>query len=256
MTHLFDEWGAVSGRLAGSGKLLLMLDFDGTLAPIVPHPPDARMPPESRSLLRKLRDSPRVEIAVVSGRAADDVRALVALGGVHYFGCHGRERIRPEGGPVETDERGRAAIRAVCALLAGALEDVAGFEVEDKGVSAAAHFRNAAAENRDRIAREVREAVEATGRLKASPGKMVYDITPSDGIDKGTATAELVRERGGTPIYFGDDTTDESAFRALSGQAVTVYVGPPDNDSAARYRVADPHEVTRAMARILTAVRR
>ena len=256
MTHLFHAWESISGRLTGSGRLLLMLDFDGTLAPIVPHPPDARMPPESRSLLGRLRDLPLVEIAVVSGRAAADVRSLVGLDGVHYFGCHGRERIRPEGGPVEVDERGRASIRAVCARLAEALGDVAGFVVEDKGVSAAAHFRNAAAENRDRIAREVREAVEATGRLQASPGKMVYDITPLDGVDKGTAAAELVRERGGTPIYFGDDTTDESAFRALSGQAVTVFVGPPDNESAARYRVADPHEVTRALDRILTSVRR
>ena len=59
------------------------------------------------------------------------------------------------------------------------------------------------------------EAVRASGGLKMSPGKMVYDITPTDGIDKGTAATGLFRRYGGLPLYFGDDTTDESVFAAL-----------------------------------------
>ena len=82
---------------------------------------------------------------------------------------------------------------------------------------------------------------------------MVYDITPADGVDKGSAAATLLRETGGLPVYFGDDTTDESAFGALGDEAVTVFVGPSGIPSLARYRVSGPPEVGEALARILDA---
>ncbi len=256
MTHLFDNWPSISEQLGRADKLLLMLDFDGTLAPIVPHPPDARIPPAAMSSLRALRACPGVEMAIVSGRAASDVRSLVGLSGIHYFGSHGRERIRPEGGPAEADYSERAAIQAICEQLAAELGGVAGFAIEDKGVTAAAHFRNADARDRGRIAQIVRHAVEAAGQLKVSPGKMVCDITPTDGVDKGSAALALLRELGGVPLYFGDDATDESVFRALPSAAITVFVGPPSSDSPARFRVAGPGEVSEALARILRIARR
>ena len=232
-----------------------MLDFDGTLAPIVAHPPDARIPLPAMSALKALRDCERVELAIVSGRAATDVSALVGLPGITYFGSHGRERIRPEGGPAEVNDSGREAIGSICELLSAELAGVPGFVIENKGVSAAAHYRNADARDRGRIARAVLQAVAASGRLKVGSGKKVYDIVPTDGVDKGTAATALLREFGGVPLYFGDDTTDESVFRALPSSAVTVYVGPPDSDSRARFRVADPAEVAVSLSRILGVAR-
>ena len=82
---------------------------------------------------------------------------------------------------------------------------------------------------------------------------MVYDITPLDGVDKGLAATRILGEIGGLPIYFGDDTTDESAFEALSPTAITVFVGPSGAKSAARFRLSDPVEVGCALARILQA---
>lgn len=251
MTHLFDDWDSVSARLRTADLLLLMLDFDGTLAPIVPRPADARVPAETMETLLALRDCSNVAMAVVSGRSAQDVRHLLGLEGIHYFGSHGRERIRPGSKTVETDRRGREAIRAVCELLSDRLSDVDGFEVEDKLVAAAAHYRNTELPDRPRIERVVLEAVAAIPSLQAGHGKMVYDITPRDGVDKGTAATALVRETGGLPLYFGDDTTDESVFGALSREAVTVFVGPRAHKSLARYRVADPSEVAASLARIL-----
>ena len=255
MTHLFDIWPSVSEQLGRADKILLMLDFDGTLAPIVPHPADARVRPAAMSALRALRARPSVEVAIVSGRGASDVRALVGLSGIHYFGSHGRERIRPAGGPIEADDRGRAEIQAICERLAAELGGVVGFAIENKGVSAAAHYRNADARDRGRIGQVVRQAVEAIDRLKVSPGKMVYDITPMDGVDKGTAAMALLRESGGFPLYFGDDTTDENVFRALPSTAVTVFVGPASSNSQARYRVSGPREVSEALSRVLRLAR-
>ncbi len=251
MIHLFQAWPEVAGRIRRSDRLLLMLDFDGTLAPIVPRPPDARAPAETLAALRGLQRLPGVALAVVSGRGARDVSELLGLAGVHYVGSHGRERLRPGRDAVECSGRGRESVRAACERLAAELADVPGFQVEDKGMSAAAHYRNASPGALPRVERAVRRAVAAIPGLQAAPGKRVFDITPADGIGKGTAVAGLLGEFGGLPLYFGDDTTDEDAFRALAGQAVTVFVGPPGRLSAARYRLADPGEVATALARIL-----
>lgn len=256
MTHLLDDWDTWSGRVAAAERLLLMMDFDGTLAPIVHRPADARVPPKTLRILTELRHCPQVAMAVISGRGVVDVRQLVGLKAIHYFGCHGRERIRPGSDVVESNRKGRQAIRAICRRLRSELGQVAGFEIEDKGVSAAAHFRNVDPGNRSRVERGVRQAVEAFPSLRASPGKMVYDITPRDGMDKGAAAMALVRETGGLPLYFGDDTTDESAFGALDSEAVTVYVGPATGRSLARYRVTDPGEVGETLLKILNLVRR
>ena len=255
MKPLLDAWPAVDTRLRTAEHLLLMLDFDGTLAPIVPHPPDARIPAETRGILRALAHCPRVTMAIVSGRSAGDVRSLAGLGGIHYFGSHGRERIRPGSNAVEADDRGRSAIAAVCGRLATDLADVTGFEVENKGQSAAAHYRNANPADYQRIAESVHRVIGLDSALRASPGKMVFDITLADGIDKGIAATTLLHEIGGLAIYFGDDTTDETAFQALPQESVTVFVGPSNSSSSARFRVGDPWEVATALTKILAAAK-
>ena len=255
MTHLFERWASIQARIEGAERVLLMLDFDGTLAPIVAQPSAARVPAGTFGTLRALRDRKRIELAVISGRGASDVRGLVGLTGIHYFGSHGRERARPGSAEIETDPRGRAAIAAACEILARELAGIDGFHIENKGVSAAAHYRNVDPRHHVAVERSVREAVRAVSELHASPGKMVYDITPLDGVDKGLAATRLLGEFGGLPVYIGDDTTDESAFEALPPSAITVFVGPLGARTAARFRVSDPEEVGCALTRILRATR-
>lgn len=253
MTGLFDAWPAVEAQLKRAERLLLMLDFDGTLAPITARPPEARMPPETARALHALADAPGVTLAIISGRGAAEVRALAGLPGIRYFGSHGRERILPGRAEVEADGRWRSAVREACRALDRELGDVEGFVVEDKGLAAAAHFRNADPRDHARIARTVLRIVGDEGPLRASRGKMVFDITPPDGIDKGAVAAELLEECGGLAMYFGDDTTDESVFRALPPPAVTVFVGPTEAASAARFQVAEPAEVGAALEAVLEA---
>ena len=253
MIHLLEHWTAVAGRLTQAERLLLMLDFDGTLAPIVPRPSDARIPDAALPTLRKLQASPRVTLAIVSGRGARDVQALAGLADVHYLGSHGRERIRPGRAEVESSPAGLSQIRACCQRLADELGHIEGFQIEDKGTAAAAHFRNVEARHWQRVERAVHQAA-TIGSLNVSQGKLVFDITPNDGVDKGTAALELLGELGGLPVYFGDDTTDETAFAALPDDAITVYVGPEGGGSGARYRVSGPEEVHRALAWLAAAI--
>jgi trehalose-phosphatase len=253
VTHLLEHWATVAASLRQAEHVLLMLDFDGTLAPIVPRPSDACIPEAAMPTLRNLQASPAVDLAIVSGRGARDVRNLAGLTDAHYFGSHGRERIRPGSAEVEAKQTGRSKIRMLCQLLDDELADVAGFQVEDKGAAAAAHFRNVDSRHWERVERAVRQAA-AVGSLNVSPGKRVFDITPDDGVNKGTAALELVRELGGLPIYFGDDTTDETAFAALPAEAITVFVGPCEQNSKARFCVSGPAEVHRALDWLAAAV--
>lgn len=255
MTHLFDGWASIRARIETADRLLLMLDFDGTLAPIVAQPSAARVPAGALQTLRDLRDRDRIELAVISGRSASDVGSLVGLAGIHYFGSHGRERMRPGSTEIEADLRGRAAVAAACEILARGLTGIDGIHIENKGVSAAAHYRNVDPRHHAAVQRSVLEAVRTVGELQASPGKMVYDITPLDGVDKGFAATKLLGEFGGLPFYIGDDTTDESAFKALPPPAITVFVGPSGAKTAARFRVSDPAEVECALTRIHRATR-
>ncbi len=253
MKAFFEVWTPLAERIGKADRLLLMLDVDGTLAPIAPRPEDARIPASTRATLEQLAHCPQVTPAFVSGRAVEDVRRLVGIGRAHYFGSHGRQRMRPGSGRVEVDASYAAAVDDACERLSAALAGMRGFAVENKQVSAAAHYRNVAPELRSQVAATVRRVLEDSPHLRVSAGKMVFDITPLDGIDKGAAATKLLGEEGGKAFYFGDDTTDESAFSALPNDAVTVFVGPCGADSSARYRLDDCAAVGRALRLILDA---
>lgn len=254
MTDFFDAWPLLQERVASADHLLVMLDFDGTLAPIVPRPEDARIPPATRETLEELARSQQVVLAFVSGREISDVRRLVGIAPAHYFGSHGRQRLRSGDEHVDVDERYSDAVKAACGRLEQELSAIPGFAVENKQVSAAVHYRNVAAGLHDELAAVVRGVIASIPMLRASAGKMVFDITPLDGIDKGTATEQLLKEAGGLALYFGDDTTDEAVFVRLPIDAITVFVGPANADSAARYRVANPEAVGRSLELLVNAV--
>src|SRR5207244_4352464 len=168
----------------GAG-LVAILDYDGTLTPIVPSPQAAVLAPSVRTTLERLATSDRARLAILSGRALADVRARVALDDVIYGGCHGLE-IR--GG-----------------------------------------------------------------------GREVFDFVPRVRWSKGEAARWIVHRAGRTlprgsrvVLYAGDDATDEAAFAALKGRALTVRVG--NGPSAANYRVRDVREMQAVLRRLAVAL--
>jgi trehalose 6-phosphate phosphatase len=235
--------------LSGTPRVI-MLDVDGTLAPIASHPDLAVVPAETREAIAALVRQPGVTVCIVSGRAAADARRLVGVDGVWVIGNHGVELLRPDGGH-EVDpaaalyagamERTAAALEAVVARVAGAW-------VENKRFTLAVHIRGVA----DAAVSGLRQAVGniAAGEgLSVRDGKKVIEVRPPVPVDKGTAVVALARRLGalapGASVLFaGDDVTDEDAFRALRGNGgtvVTIQVGSEDGvGSAAEYRVDDP----------------
>lgn len=214
----------------------LVLDVDGTLAPIAPRPELAVVPEQTRAELRRLVARYKL-VACLSGRAGADARSLVAVDGIEYVGNHGLE-LHPR-------------VEALTADMARFRDSVA-LPVEDKGVTLAYHYRDAPDEQAARAQLElVAEQARAAG-LDARWGRKVLEVRPQVDADKGTAVRTLLERSGASrALYAGDDTTDLDAFRGLAEpgleHAVRVAVasaeGPRELQEAADLVVTGPDEL-------------
>jgi trehalose 6-phosphate phosphatase len=181
----------------------LFLDFDGVLAPIVANREDAYPPPETRAELQRLVARYAL-VAVVSGRAGDDVRARLAVDGVVYVGSHGLELDRQAG-------RWRQQIADFSSTAAWPVD-----EIELKGLSVAFHFRHREDERAAVLELEALAEAARDDGLVARFGRRVLEVLPPVGSNKGTAVRHLLDGAGLTrALVAGDDTTDLDAFRAV-----------------------------------------
>ena len=261
-------------RLSGT-PLVVLLDVDGTLAPIAPRPEDAAVPPETRKVVAVLASRPGTHVGLVSGRAAADARRLVSVSDVYAIGNHGCEVISPNGelaiDPAVAPYRD--ALAQVARALAPRLADVAGVLLEDKTWTLSIHYRLADPGIVPRL-RGVVADVAARYGLPVTEGKMVLEVRPPVSVDKGTAVLALAARLGATNgtaslLYAGDDRTDEDAFRRLREMlpdAVTVRVASsgrsakdqqdaPPPETSAEFVVRDPVEM-RELLEWLAAMRR
>jgi trehalose 6-phosphate phosphatase len=193
----------------------VLTDIDGVLAPIVPTPDMSEVPEELRTLLRRLSERYRV-VAAVSGRAAEDALRLVGLEEIVYYGNHGFEVLRP-GGEVEIVPEAEPYKEKIEELEAKVREELGplGAFVEEKGITASVHYRNAPPEVGERSVEFVNREGERLG-LRITVGRGVVEARPPIRADKGTAVRALVEEYAPErAMFIGDDTTDLDAFREL-----------------------------------------
>jgi len=187
----------------------ILLDVDGTLAPIVPRPEDAVVPDETRAVLARLVARYAL-VACVSGRAGDEAAELVGVAGVVCVGEHG----------LELDPRA-----VEWAPRIEEFADSVDWPAERKRLTVAFHWRTAEDE-RAAVAelRRVADRAAAAG-LRPRWGRKVLEVRPPIDADKGTAVRALLDERGlRRALYAGDDTTDLDGFRGLDGLEVAVRV--------------------------------
>ena len=193
----------------------LFSDFDGTLTPIFDDPRDTVLSPAMMDALSEL--SKKVDlVAVVSGRDLRTLREMVGLKSVTYVGNHGLEvwkigEDRPENAVQVPDGLSADVERGIGDI------GVSGLSLEDKGMSVAVHYRNALDPTVARSAvSQILASLAVARGLKIREGKMVLEIGPGAGVNKGTAVDRLVEEFELTgAIFLGDDVTDCDAFDAL-----------------------------------------
>ncbi len=249
---------ALRGALADR-RPAFFLDYDGTLTPIVSRPDLARLSESARTALDGL--ARRYPVAVVSGRDRRDVEELVGLESVIYAGSHGFDIRLPDGRTLEheAEQRFVPEVAAAAEDLQKRLRGIDGALVEAKRFSAAAHYRNVAEADVPAFQQAVDAVLADHPGLKRKPGKMVVEVQPDIEWDKGRAVTWLLDALdldtdAVVPLFFGDDVTDEDAFRALRGRGLGVVVGTPEDEgdraTLADYRVDNPDEVMALVKRL------
>ena len=213
-------------------RCALFLDYDGTLVDLAPTPAEALADAELRELLAALHVRLTGALAIITGRPVADIDGFLAPLRLTVAGLHGLVRRRHDGHLTETalPPGLMAPVRAALASFAAAHP---GTMLEDKRLSLALHYRQApeAEEAASQLAQQLAEG--SNGHLRLQRGKMVVELLPV-GSDKGGAVAALLDEadfRGRTPIFVGDDVTDEAGFRsvnALGGVSIRVGDGPTE----------------------------
>ena len=194
----------------------LITDIDGTIAPITPTPDETQVSTRCRSALATLASSMAL-VATISGRNALKAREMLAIDNVVYVGNHGLDRWRD--GNLEITEEAKEYTAVIQGLVERLSQDLDMPEliIEAKGVSASVHYRlsREPLRARESILRTIGAIPEAQG-LRITEGKLVVDVRPPVGVDKGTSLRKLVTEYGLKGVVFlGDDVTDVDAFRSL-----------------------------------------
>jgi trehalose-phosphatase len=263
MEHLFKAWTDFSAAAKAAPHILLLADYDGTLAPIVGRPADAILPDGVRQKLLTLAAKSGVSLGIVSGRQLAELKSLVSIEGIYYAGNHGLEIEGPGLNYINpAAKRARALMRELAAELAEALENIDGIIVQEKGFSVSVHYRLVKPENESAVADAVNRVTAPhikKGEIRVYPMKKVWETRPPVDWDKGKAALLIGREIKAAfklnrllTIYLGDDMTDEDAFRVVRRpDGWSVFVCGEKTSSLAEYFLNSVSEVEDFLGRFI-----
>ena len=217
--------------------VLCVFDFDGTLAPIVPHPDDAHLPDEVFQRLLAL--SQLAPVGVLTGRSLEDIRERLGFEPHYLVGNHG---LQGQPGWEAKSAGYQAQCDSWARQLAPGLPRDPGIFIENKQYSLSLHYREAAdpARAHDQL-RELAQELEPLPRIME--GKFLLNLLPSSACDKGSAMQKLIDISGcSTAIYVGDDVTDEDAFRLRHPGLLSIRIEPHEQ-SAAEFYLPRRHDI-------------
>lgn len=238
---LFSERGAARLDTIVQPNMLCVFDFDGTLAPIVEQPDQARLPAVVRERLLALQRL--APVAILTGRALGDIATRLDFKADFMVGNHGLEGLPDSprrslgfeqdctGWRIQLEQAFDDHVRYDPALL-----------MENKGISLSVHYRHA--ENQAKAQENLTQLFATlTPPPRIIAGKCVFNLLPQAAGDKGTAFNELMQLSGAnTAIYVGDDVTDEDVFRLTRSDLLSIRIGE-HTESAAQFMVAGYSEI-------------
>ncbi|KAG0467732.1 hypothetical protein HPP92_018722 [Vanilla planifolia] len=251
-------------------KIVMFLDYDGTLSPIVDDPDSAFMSEAMRATVKDV--AKYFPTAIVSGRCREKVFSFVQLSELYYAGSHGMD-IK---GPTSFAKHTKATAKAVLCQPASAFlpmidelynlllertKLIPGSKVENNRFCISVHFRCVEEKRWSVLADLVRSVLADYPELKLTQGRKVLEIRPIIEWDKGRALEFLLEELGFgdgndiLPLYIGDDRTDEDAFKVLRdrGQGFGILVSRIPKETCATYSLKDPSEVNEFLRRGISA---
>ncbi|KAL8162339.1 hypothetical protein V2J09_013828 [Rumex salicifolius] len=255
---------------ASMGKqVVLFLDYDGTLTPIIDDPERAFMSDEMRSAVREL--AKLFPTAIVTGRSRDKVYNFVKLAELYYAGSHGMDITGPTKGHKYSKIQGNRSvlfqpasnflpmIDQVYKALIEKTKTIPGVNVENNKFCVSVHFRRVDDKRWEELAEQVREVLTGYPKLILTQGRKVLEVRPCIKWDKGNAveflleSLELAKSENVLPIYIGDDRTDEDAFKVLGKrkQGFGILVSKVAKETNAAYTLREPSEVKCFLQRLV-----
>lgn len=253
---------------ASRGKQIVMfLDYDGTLSPIVDDPDRAFMSDAMRRTVRKL--ARYFPTAIVSGRCRDKVYNFVRLAELYYAGSHGMDIKGPAKGSkylkgsqsvlFQPASEFLPMMDEVCKTLMEKTKSIVGAKIEHNKFCLSVHFRCVDEKKWTELAHEVRSVLKDYPKLRLTQGRKVLEIRPTIKWDKGRALEFLLESLGLAnctdvfPVYIGDDRTDEDAFKVLRdrGQGFGILVSKIAKETNASYYLQEPSEVMDFLQRLV-----
>ncbi|KAJ4867391.1 Trehalose-phosphate phosphatase B [Raphanus sativus] len=261
--NMFDEIvNAAKGK-----KIVMFLDYDGTLSPIVEDPDKAYITHEMREVVKNV--ALNFPTAIVTGRSIDKVRSFVKLDEIYYAGSHGMDIE----GPTNENTYGESdqgvlfqpasefvpMIEKVVNILEEKTKWIPGAMVENNKFCLSVHFRRVDEKRWTALAEQVKSVLIDYPQLKLTQGRKVLEIRPTIKWDKGQALKFLLKSLGFeksedvVPVYIGDDRTDEDAFKVLRerGQGFGILVSKVPKETNASYSLQDPSQVNEFLKRLV-----
>ena len=210
--------------------IILFLDFDGTLSPIVDDPMGAAIPDKIYTWLKKLSRKRGIKIGIVTGRSMQDIRKRVGLKNIIYAANHGMEVYYKGRFILRKGRTYRRPLALIAHRLIKELSAIPDIYIENKGLSIAVHLRRVKGNYHIRVQSIIRATTRPLLKkygLQLTGGKMLMEVRPALHWNKGKAVLWIWRRiaPGYVPFYIGDDSTDEDAFSALRPCGITVRIG-------------------------------
>jgi trehalose-phosphatase len=256
LKSLWDAWPRLEKYFTSKRKKLLLVDFDGTLAPIVKNPSRAVIEPRSKKALSVLSRSPFYEVIVISGRARKDLGRRLGTSHIFCIGNHGFEMSAEQGFSLPKAVKEAKRFYPLVRFLARRLKDfflsLPGVIIENKRYGLSVHYRNLPRRFRSLFQKklagfrsEYRHYPVLWGR-----GKQLWEARLNVPWDKGKAALYLSKKfPKALPIALGDDKTDEDMFRAMKSKGITIRVGRSKR-SAAEYYLRSTKDVAFFLERL------
>ncbi|XP_065634453.1 probable trehalose-phosphate phosphatase 4 isoform X2 [Quercus suber] len=233
-------------------RIVVFLDYDGTLSPIVNDPELAIMSNEMRKAVCKV--AKKFPTAIISGRCRDKVKEFVKLSNVCYAGSHGMDIMAPPRAVKSSDGKNHniSPDKKIYRILEEKTKTIQGARVEDNRFCISVHYRQVRDEDYGMLEETVKSVVETYQEFHVTEGKKVLEVRPSIEWNKGHALEYLLETLGFSnsstdvlPFYIGDDRSDEDAFKVIRrrGHGYPIIVSSIPKDTGALYSLCDPSEV-------------
>lgn len=252
MKHLLSYWNVVAVRISEAKHILLLIDYDGTLTPIVERPELAHLSPEMKECLQGLANNPRLTLGIISGRTIGDLQQRVGIKDIVYAANHGLEIEGPSISFVNpAAKQAIPLLRSLCQDISKAIAGIKGARIDNKELTLSLHYRLVDESQLDELNKIFTEIVKpslASGQIRITPSKKAYDIRPAADWDKGKAVEFIAQKLTGEDkllmLFLGDDVTDYDGFRTVDmNGGISIFVGEETTKPPAQYFLYSPREV-------------